>query len=1010
MSRLSALACLASALLLTACPKPPGGGGPTGTRRCEVDLAATGLFSQAGAGASAKVVDSDAMLIGGQGATGRLGDVLLQNDKVRVIIEQPGRTVGPILSGGHIVDADLQRNGQPGRDIFGRMGLIYMLGRLSNVDKVEVLADGSAGGPAVVASTGHDGPHNLINLQQLLSAQAGLAVQFVVDPGKPVPLRSTTYYVLSPGETRVRALTAFCNDGDAPLQAPLVELMDVGAFELFLPGGCTNGLGTPRLDVSNSCMVSPSPWYGTQGDGVAYALRSSSLTDLKKPTTDNAVLGYGGVVGAFIDAQSLNGILSWTDASATTRPGSFIIKAGAQRSYLRDFFIGADLADVTGALLAVDGAARGTVEVAATLPGGAPAAGARVSVEDAAGKMVTLMVADQAGHARATLAPGDYTLSAGLEGHLVGPAVPFTVTAGGTATAAATLPAARTLTVTVADPVGAPMPGKVTVTCPGGCAFNADTYQQHVLIDAPVGGAAAIGYVGASGQLALALPPGEYDVVVTRGPEYSAWPDTWPASGARVDLRTADQAVHAVLGHVVDSTGWMSADLHVHAQNSSDSAVANEQRVGNFLAEGVDVLLSTDHDAITDFGPTVRAMNAERFMATMIGAEVTSFTHGHFNNFPLVLHPDKNLGGPFDHAGGESGPTYRLGDLFPAIKAANPGAVGQLNHPRGRSGGVLTMLKVDTATLATHGDPADYNMEPAPDATADDTKLLGDTFDIIETANGTSPSFAVLNDWMTFLSRGTVRTASGVSDTHTAYSSNGGYARTYAKVGVDEPAAFTATAFADAMRTHQAFVTNGPYLKVTARKVDAAGQPAGAPVEVGGTVSLSPAAGEGLELTVDVQGPDYLTFDRVELYSHAPGREAVNGESNSTWPDGRILDKHLVDPAALPLEPVPGMNGLNLRKVHLTDRFVVHPAKDTWYVVMVRSTAGRSMWPLHGDRAVAYSNAVLVDADGSGKYDDFPLKPGQPLRVPPAPRRAPQVPTAAQLDAAIRLLLSHKHE
>src|SRR4051812_38778706 len=94
-------------------PPPP----PPGAARCEVDLAATGLFAQPGTGASAAVVKDSTQLIGGEGATGRLGDVLLQNDKVRVIIEQPGRSIGPILSGGHIVDADIQRpQGEAGRD------------------------------------------------------------------------------------------------------------------------------------------------------------------------------------------------------------------------------------------------------------------------------------------------------------------------------------------------------------------------------------------------------------------------------------------------------------------------------------------------------------------------------------------------------------------------------------------------------------------------------------------------------------------------------------------------------------------------------------------------------------------------------------------------------------------------------------------------------------------------------------------------------------------------------
>jgi hypothetical protein len=1006
------LAALAGLLTLTAgCPKKDGGGGGGSTvPRCEVDLAATGLFAMEGSGASAARLEEGAPAIGGEGAQARPGDVLLQNDKIRVVIEQPGRSVGPLLSGGHIIDADVVRpESEPGRDVFGRLGLIYALGRLTSVSQVEVVSDGASGGPAVVASTGRDVQHDLLNLNALLINAAGLSVEFVVDGNKPVPVRSTTYYVLSPGESRVRVLTAFCNEGDTPVQLPMVELMDVGAFGVFNPGGCANGLGT--ADVKDtSCLLEPSAWVGTQGNGVAYGLRNQSLEDLAVPMgRHNASLGYGGVLGTFVGGESVNGVLSWADAEARTRPGSFAIRGGAQRSYLRDFVVARDLGGITEALWTADGAALGTVQVTGLLPGGAAAARARVSIADAAGVMTTLIELDAAGKGSVRLPAGTWKLTGALEGRLPGPAVEVTVAAGATQLASVQLEPSRRLTVQVKDPFGRPGPAKVFVRCAGGtCPFSFETWRQHYLFEKFSNGAAAIGFVPVQGTLDLWLPPGMYDVTVSRGPEFNVWPDTWPQAGHPVDLTQLDAQVDAVLARVVETPGWMSADLHVHAAASADSAVPNELRVLSFLGEGVDVLLSTDHEHITDFAPYIRALGAEGLMASMIGEEVTTFSYGHFNAFPLVRKAEVPNGGAFDHAGGEASPSLRLTELFPAIKAEHDGAVVQINHPRG-GGGALTLLKVDTATGASHGVPADYGMAPDPDATAADTRVYGEGFDALETANGPSPSSAVLNDWMTLLSRGAVRTASGTSDTHYAYKSTGGYARTYAQVGADTPAGFSARAFADAIRTQRAYVTNGPLLEVTARRLDAGGQPVGAPVELGGTISIG--AGESLELTVDVQAAETTPFDRIELHSHAPGREAQNGESNSTWPDGRILQTRTLDPANLPLEPVAGTNGVPLRRVHVTEKFVVQPTTDTWLVVMVRGRATRALWPLHGSQAMAYSNAILVDADGSGRYDDFPLKPGMPLRAPrPATKAKAKVPTAAELQQAIGKLLDHDHE
>jgi hypothetical protein len=982
---------------LTACPKPGGGGGSDGgVNRCQVDLAATGSFAQGGSGASARVIDAEAQLFGGEAAQGSLGDVLLQNDKVRFVIEKPGRSVGPILSGGSIIDADVVRPaGQAGRDAFGRMGFFYAFGRYASATDVEVLADGSNGGPAIVATTGKDAQHDLFNLKTLLRSQVGLEVSFVVDPDRPLNLRTTTYYVLSPGESRVRMLTAFCNDGDAPAVMPLIELMDIGAFEVFNPGGCQNGLGTTKLDPNNSCLVDASKWIASQGDGVAYGLRTMSTTDLTKPTEGNGMLGYGGVVGAFIEADSLDGVLKWTDPEARTRPGNFTVRPGQSRLYLRDFYVAQDIGGIHGAILANDGVATGTLEVSTGTPS------ARVAVKDAAGTLVTLLVADDAGVARGTLAPGSYSVSAATLSRLPGAAVSATIAAGTTTTVSATPADGRTLSVTVRDPAGQPSPAKVTVFCQGGCPFNADSWKQHASRDYPGMGAAAIDYVPVSGQLALTLPPGEYRVVVSRGPEFSTWPDTWPASGHAVDLRSGDATVTATIGRIIDTAGWLSADLHVHAVSSPDSAVRNEVRAANFLAEGVDVLVSTDHEGITDFAPAVRAIGAEHLMATMIGSEITTFTHGHFNAFPLVRDASRANGGAFDHAGGDDGPSLRMPQFFSGVKAAHPGALVQLNHPRG-GGGVLSLLRVDTATLKSRGDPANFGMAPAPDATADDTKLFGDGFDIVESANGPGLRFDVLNDWMTFLSRGTVRTASGVSDTHRLQSDTGGYARTWAKVANDDIRTFQPAAFAEALRTQRAFVSNGPIIQVTARK--ASGGPA-----VGMGETLSVTAGEDIEVTVDVQGHEWMQLDRIELYSHAPGREAIDGESNGTWPEGRIFAVKTLDPLALPVEAVPGTT---LRRVHVTETFTVQATADTWLVAMARSTGGRTMRPLHSSLPMAYSNAILIDADGSGAYDDFPLKPGQPLSAAPrqaAPlRHGPLSPAEAR--RFIVKMLEHDHE
>jgi hypothetical protein len=257
----------------------------------------------------------------------------------------------------------------------------------------------------------------------------------------------------------------------------------------------------------------------------------------------------------------------------------------------------------------------------------------------------------------------------------------------------------------------------------------------------------------------------------------------------------------------------------------------------------------------------------------------------------------------------------------------------------------------------------------------------------------------------------------------------GGYGRTWVRLGVDQSADFDPARFAVAMKAQCAISSSGQFITLKAQRFTGsadAGVASGPVAEVGDTLSVDPTAGESVELTVEVQAPEWMNFDAIELYTHTTGREATNGDSNSAWPDNRILQKRVYDPSMLPIEAVPGLNGFAARRLHVTERFTVSPTADTWYVAMVRAgTASRGLAPMAwggvsctagvctetDTRPWGFTNAVLIDADKSGKYDDFPIKVSQPLSLPPrpAPAAARRVPTIGEFEAALRKMLSHDH-
>lgn len=1004
-------------LLLCACPAKPAPTPPEPSGRCEVDLAATGFFSTVGTGASAKQISQSSELIGGPSASGEVGDFLLANDRVRVIVERPLRLIAPQPYGGIIVDADLKRPAEtPGADQLGRIGLLYAFGRTINVTKVEVLKDGASGGYAVLAATGEDALIDYVNVPGTINSfLPGVTLQ--VSPENPLPLRATTYYVLSPGESRVRMLTAFCNTSKEVVSFPVGDLIDQGgSTDFFNPSGCANGMG------NDGCLVDPVTFYGYQGDAVAYGMRNYRYGDGKTPEVA-ALLGVSGVNGTLAGAQNLEGLLSWSDASATKRPGAFGILGEEQRSFLRDFFVGSDLGELQSELLSLDGAPKARLQVTAQLPDGSPAPGARVAVIEAAtGLQRTLLVADGSGRAKADLPPGNYALTLGQRGFAVLPATPVTVPTTGGVQATLKLGESRTLRFTVKDPTGAPLTAKVTVLCPQGpCAFPAAAYRGFFDVERRPSNVAAIGLVPPSGELTLQVPRGSYRYLVSRGPEYSIWPEDFFTQPAAGDDAATDASYSATLAHVVDTTGYLSADLHLHSVSSTDSSVRLETRVLGMAAEGLDVIVSTDHDYITDYAPSVKALGAEGVIASMIGCEVSPGDYGHQQAYPVLWRPGVH-GRPFDWAGGE-GPSLRLDQLYAGLREANPGVVLQMNHPRGGSGS-LRQLRVDTGTGKSHADPKSFRMVPNPAATADDTKLLSNDFDAFEIINGTGRNDALFNDWMTMLSRGAVKTATAVSDSHKFSDDVAGYSRTWAKVGFDEVAKFSPAAFAQALKAHRAFGGNGPTLVLTAQALNAAGTAYGPVAEVGDTLAVDVAAGDTVQLTVEARAPAWMSFDALQLFTHASGREAFDGKPNNDWPASRILFTQQVDSSVT--EPVV-IAGQTFQRIRATARTTHAPTGDTWYSAMLVSTAGnRSMSPVlwssvrcdeqklctaNDPRPFAYTNAILVDGDKSGAYDTFPLKQGlkAPRPTPPQAPVKPHVPTPEEARAALRAMMAHDH-
>lgn len=285
------------------------------------------------------------------------------------------------------------------------------------------------------------------------------------------------------------------------------------------------------------------------------------------------------------------------------------------------------------------------------------------------------------GDFRATLPPGTYLLVARTRERPTTRPARIVVGKDSTVSIDLALEPAASLEVHVTDERGRPSPGKVTLgRCLSQCASDADcadgatcdtaqrrcfpkdrcasgtcaSYERctdtgcecrpYSAMDVALGdpllpdNVVGTAFAGADGIARIAARPGDYELLTSRGIEYDL--DRKPVSLAVSRPLRTDAAVH----RVVDTTGYISGDFHVHGIASHDAYVTHEARVTSMMAEGVELLSSSDHDALTDFEPAVRALRAQEFIKTQVGVESTTVEMGHFIGHPLRY--DLLAGGP----------------------------------------------------------------------------------------------------------------------------------------------------------------------------------------------------------------------------------------------------------------------------------------------------------------------------------------------------------------------------
>ena len=407
------------------------------------------------------------------------------------------------------------------------------------------------------------------------------------------------------------------------------------------------------------------------------------------------------------------------------------------------------------------------------------------------------------------------------------------------------------------------------------------------------------------------VPVGTYDVYVSRGPEW----DLFVARRVKVTPRGA--MVTARLKHVVDTHGWLSGDFHVHAASSSDSHVPMHDRVFEFIADGVELIVSTDHNVVSNYQPIIDELGVGHYLASLTGDELTTGGWGHFGAFPLPHDLERaGQGAVLVH-----GRTAR--DFFKDVRKNAPEAVIDVHHPRlDKEIGYFSLGELDT-----HADVA-----ARPGFSFD--------FDALEVLNGYQDSERrsvdrVIDDWFSLLNHGHVVTATGNSDTHHLDHNIGGYPRNYVRVQDDEPSRLRDNEIPRAIKGHHSLFTTAPFVRLTVDKASLG--------------DLARAPGGKARAEIEVQAAPWVSVSTVTLY--------VNGQEVKRWK---------VAPSTDP--------------VRFREGWDVESARDGWVVVRVDGDKPLAPvvgdWKHFDVRPLALTNPVFLDVDGNGVYDP-PIPHGQ---------------------------------
>ena len=291
------------------------------------------------------------------------------------------------------------------------------------------------------------------------------------------------------------------------------------------------------------------------------------------------------------------------------------------------------------------------------------------------------------------------------------------------------------------------------------------------------------------------ITPGNYKVVISRGPEY----DTVPIE---VELITGEsKKIKAEISRVFDSPEWVIADFHNHTAASGDNDSETRSRVINFAGAGLEFAPATEHNRISSFTNVIKKLGLEDYVASVASIELTGppgKSPNHENAFPLKIHEGSQGGG---FPGIDPNPYVqikRLFDIEPHSKFI------QHNHPD------IPVLYFDKNKDGVLDDG--YGTRKFTDAIELQESMLDILTVTSENATSRDKRSRVFY-WLQMLNQGDRIFGTTTSDSHIVGPDSGGRF-VYVYSNQDLPRNIDVENIAKNARRGHMIMSNGPFLKV----------------------------------------------------------------------------------------------------------------------------------------------------------------------------------------------------